>query len=193
MRVPLAQAAKTYLERKFEVFTSCSADELIGHGLRALSASVTDGELTPENCTVAVVGKGLSLVLLEGDALQPHIDSLKARSYKIVPPGALAVLYAATELPATALHGGCGLLTLDSLRSRLRKRGTTEHQRRQVSSQQLQKPQSQAQRATEERLGTAPHPWRANSVPDCQDSCAVYSINSQAACLFHGACLDTKL
>ncbi len=71
------QAAKTYLERKFEVFGSCSVDELIGHGLRALSASVSDGELTPENCTVAVVGKGLSLVLLEGDALKPHIDSLK--------------------------------------------------------------------------------------------------------------------
>jgi len=73
------QAAKTYLERKFEVFGSCSVDELIGHGLRALSASVSDGELTPENCTVAVVGKGLSLVLLEGDALKPHIDSLKVR------------------------------------------------------------------------------------------------------------------
>ena len=73
----MVQAAKTYLERKFEVFASCGVDELIGHGLRALSASVTDGELTPENCTVAVVGKGLSLVLLEGDALKPHIDSLK--------------------------------------------------------------------------------------------------------------------
>ena len=76
---PALQAAKTYLERKFESFAACSVDELIAHGLRALSSSVADGELTPENCTVAVVGKGLSLLMLEGDALKPHIDSLKVR------------------------------------------------------------------------------------------------------------------
>ena len=65
------------MERKFEEFAACSVDELIRQGLQALSASVSDGELTQENCTVAVVGKGLSLVLLEGDALKPHIDALK--------------------------------------------------------------------------------------------------------------------
>ena len=77
------------------MFGSCSVDELIGHGLRALSASVSDGELTPENCTVAVVGKGLSLVLLEGDALKPHIDSLKvgAAPHSQLPLGTHEHLY----------------------------------------------------------------------------------------------------
>jgi hypothetical protein len=74
------QAAKTYLERKFEDFAASSADELIKHGLRALSASVPEGELTQENCTVAIVGKGLALTILEGDSLKPHIDALKVRS-----------------------------------------------------------------------------------------------------------------
>ena len=67
------------MERKFEDFAASSADELIKHGLQALSASVPDGELTAENCTVAIVGKGLPLVILEGDTLKPHIDALKVR------------------------------------------------------------------------------------------------------------------
>ena len=41
----LRQAAKTYLERTFETFPGCSLDQLIQHALKALSASVTDGEL----------------------------------------------------------------------------------------------------------------------------------------------------
>ena len=68
------------MERKFEEFAGSNAYELIKHGLRSLSASVPDGELTQENCTVAIVGKGLPLVILEGDALKPHIDALKVRS-----------------------------------------------------------------------------------------------------------------
>ena len=39
------QAAKTYLERSFETFPSCSMDQLIQHALKSLSASITDGEL----------------------------------------------------------------------------------------------------------------------------------------------------
>ena len=46
------QAAKTYLERKFEGFESSSLDELIRHALQALAASITDGELTASSCTV---------------------------------------------------------------------------------------------------------------------------------------------
>ena len=88
-RASHSQAAKTYLERKFEDFAASSADELIKHGLQALSASVSDGELTQENCTVAIVGKGLPLVILEGDALKPHIDALKVRHIKYHTRGAL--------------------------------------------------------------------------------------------------------
>ena len=32
--VPIVQAAKTYLERKFEEFPSCDVDALLQHGLK---------------------------------------------------------------------------------------------------------------------------------------------------------------
>ena len=35
-----------------------------------------DGKLTPENCTVAVLGAGLPLTLLEGADLEPHLAGL---------------------------------------------------------------------------------------------------------------------
>jgi hypothetical protein len=73
------QAAKTYLERKFETFPREGADGLVRHALQALSASVTDGELTKENCTVAVVGKDIPFTILEGEDLAPHIALLKVR------------------------------------------------------------------------------------------------------------------
>ena len=44
---------------------------------------MSDGELTQDNCTIAIVGKGLPLVILEGDDLKPHIDALKVRSLSI--------------------------------------------------------------------------------------------------------------
>uniref|UniRef100_A0A7S3QWT2 Proteasome subunit alpha type n=1 Tax=Dunaliella tertiolecta TaxID=3047 RepID=A0A7S3QWT2_DUNTE len=72
-----AQASKTYLERNFESFGPCNMDELIRHGLKALAGSLTDGELTPANTTVAVVGKGMPFTLLEEDGIQPYIAALK--------------------------------------------------------------------------------------------------------------------
>ncbi|KAK9843838.1 hypothetical protein WJX81_008485 [Elliptochloris bilobata] len=71
-----SQAAKTYLERKFEEFASADLDTLIRHGLQALSASVTDGELTKDNVSVALVGKGTPLTLLEDADLEPHLAAL---------------------------------------------------------------------------------------------------------------------
>ncbi|KAK9819975.1 hypothetical protein WJX72_004710 [[Myrmecia] bisecta] len=72
-----SQAAKTYLERHFEAFDGCTVDELIRHALRALSASVTDGELTAANCTVALVGSDTPFVILEDDDLEPHVAAFK--------------------------------------------------------------------------------------------------------------------
>jgi len=72
-----SQAAKTYLEKHFESFAALGTDELIQHGLSALTGSVADGELTAENTTVAIVGQGLDFTILEGDDLAPHIAKLK--------------------------------------------------------------------------------------------------------------------
>lgn len=72
-----SQAAKTYLERKFEGFPEMELEALVKEGLQALSASVSDGELTAANCSVAVVGAGMGFTILEDDALAPYIAMLK--------------------------------------------------------------------------------------------------------------------
>eukprot|EP00891_Asterochloris_glomerata_P007914 jgi/Astpho2/7914/Aster-06392 len=71
------QAAKTYLERKFEGFESSSLDELIRHALQALAASITDGELTASSCTVAIVGSDVPFTILDDEDLEPHVAIIK--------------------------------------------------------------------------------------------------------------------
>lgn len=73
-----SQAAKTYLERKYESFGECSLEELIRHALFAVKESVQEGELTSKNCTVAVVGKDKKFIVLEDDDLQPYIEQMEA-------------------------------------------------------------------------------------------------------------------
>eukprot|EP00271_Cylindrocystis_brebissonii_P003552 TRINITY_DN14677_c0_g1_i1.p1 TRINITY_DN14677_c0_g1~~TRINITY_DN14677_c0_g1_i1.p1 ORF type:complete len:308 (+),score=69.38 TRINITY_DN14677_c0_g1_i1:140-1063(+) len=71
-----SQAAKTYLERKYETFPGASRDELIRHALTAVKESLHDGDLTSKNCSVAIVGKDEKFIILEDEALQPYIDML---------------------------------------------------------------------------------------------------------------------
>ena len=73
----LLQAARTYLERKFETFPEESVDTLVNHGLQALSASLQEGDLTSKNCTVGVVGKDMQFTIISGEALQPYLAALK--------------------------------------------------------------------------------------------------------------------
>lgn len=80
-----AQAAKTYLEKRFDTFPPASLDELIRHGLKALAGSLSDGELTSANSTVAIVGKGTPFTILEDDAIAAYIEALKEEE------GAMAV------------------------------------------------------------------------------------------------------
>jgi 20S proteasome subunit alpha 6 len=72
-----AQAAKTYLEKHFESFPGATLDELVRHGLHALQASLSEGELTDANSSVAVVGKDLAFTLLEDETVKPYITALK--------------------------------------------------------------------------------------------------------------------
>lgn len=69
----MLQAAKTYLEKHFDSFPGASLDELIQHGLKALAATLSDGELTKLNCSVAIVGKDTSFVILEDDDMEPYV------------------------------------------------------------------------------------------------------------------------
>lgn len=45
---------------------------------QALSASVTEDELSADNTAVALVGKGTPFTILEGNDLKPHLATLKA-------------------------------------------------------------------------------------------------------------------
>jgi len=73
------QAAKTYLEKKYEEFPKCSASELIQHGVNALKETVRtrDLALNTDNVSVMVVGLGMDLKQLDDDALQPFIDKVE--------------------------------------------------------------------------------------------------------------------
>ncbi|CAK9865464.1 unnamed protein product [Sphagnum jensenii] len=72
-----SQAAKTYLERKFETFMECTKEELIRHGLFAVKESLQEEELSSGNCGVAVVGIDEPFVVLDPKTLQSYIESLE--------------------------------------------------------------------------------------------------------------------
>lgn len=74
-----SQAAKTYLERKFETFMDCSKDELIRHALFAVKESLQDEELSISNCSVAVLGIDDPFHLLDLKTLQGFIDGLEEK------------------------------------------------------------------------------------------------------------------
>jgi len=71
-----SQAAKTYLERNFERFGGVDADTLIREALQALHASLQDGDLTEQNCSVGIVGPDQPFTILEGEALAPFIEAV---------------------------------------------------------------------------------------------------------------------
>jgi len=73
-----SQSGRTYLEKIHEGLGDMTKDDLIMHALRALAGCVSgDAELSKENGSVAIVGKGEKYVLLEGEELQPYLDRLE--------------------------------------------------------------------------------------------------------------------
>eukprot|EP00249_Psilotum_nudum_P030537 c43253_g1_i1 orf=175-996(+) len=74
-----SQAAKTYLEKKFESFMECSREELIRHSLFAVKESLQEEELSNSNCSVAVVGIDENFHILDPETLQIFIDGLEER------------------------------------------------------------------------------------------------------------------
>jgi hypothetical protein len=47
---------------------------MVQHGLRALAATLSEGELTKANCSVAIVGKNAPYVVLEDDDVEPYLQ-----------------------------------------------------------------------------------------------------------------------
>jgi hypothetical protein len=68
------QAAKTYLEKHYETFPTASVEDMVQHGLRALAATLSEGELTKANCSVAIVGKNAPYVVLDDDDVEPYVQ-----------------------------------------------------------------------------------------------------------------------
>ncbi|KAJ9567484.1 hypothetical protein OSB04_003450 [Centaurea solstitialis] len=72
-----SQAAKTYLERKFENFTGSSRDELIKDALFAIRETLQGEKLTSSVCTVAVVGVGEAFNILDQATVQALINEFE--------------------------------------------------------------------------------------------------------------------
>ncbi|CAN1835596.1 Proteasome subunit alpha type-1-A [Linum perenne] len=76
-----SQAAKTYLERRFESFMDSSRDDLVKDALIAVRETLQEtlqGEtLKSSICTVAVVGVGEAFHILDQEAVQHLIDAFE--------------------------------------------------------------------------------------------------------------------
>jgi len=73
-----SQSGRTYLEKIYEGLGDMERDELIMNAVRALTGCVSgDDELTTENGSIAIVGKGENLTVIEGQALKPYLDRLE--------------------------------------------------------------------------------------------------------------------
>ncbi|KAL4584295.1 hypothetical protein LXL04_008891 [Taraxacum kok-saghyz] len=72
-----SQAAKTYLERKFEKFTESSRDDLIKDALFAIRETLQGEKLTSSVCTVAVVGVGEAFSILDQATVQGLINEFE--------------------------------------------------------------------------------------------------------------------
>uniref|UniRef100_A0A0V0HQC5 Proteasome subunit alpha type n=1 Tax=Solanum chacoense TaxID=4108 RepID=A0A0V0HQC5_SOLCH len=72
-----SQAAKTYLERKFETFMDSSRESLLKDALFALRETLQGEKLTSSNCTVAVVGVGEAFHTLDKETIQALINEFE--------------------------------------------------------------------------------------------------------------------
>jgi 20S proteasome subunit alpha 6 len=72
-----SQSARTYLEREFESFATCTKEELVMHGLKALRECLPqEKELNVQNTTVAVVGRGEKFVVDDDENVAPWLELL---------------------------------------------------------------------------------------------------------------------
>lgn len=72
-----SQAAKTYLERRFEKFMDSSRDDLVKDALIAIRETLQGERLTSNICTVAVVGVGEPFHILDQNTVQQLIDAFE--------------------------------------------------------------------------------------------------------------------
>lgn len=72
-----SQAAKTYLERRFEAFKDASKDNLIKHALFAIRETLQGEKLKSSVCTITVLGAGEPFQVLDQQTVQELINSFE--------------------------------------------------------------------------------------------------------------------
>lgn len=78
-----SQAAKTYLERRFEKFNDYTPDQLIRDALSAIKETLQGEKLTSSNCTISIVGRKDDgtvepFSVIDAKRIQEIIDSMEA-------------------------------------------------------------------------------------------------------------------
>ncbi|CAH8532499.1 unnamed protein product [Dicrocoelium dendriticum] len=69
-----SQSARTYLERHLTEIGTASLDELIFHGLKALSGTLpNEVEITTKNCSLGIVGKSSNFTVYEDEAVEKFL------------------------------------------------------------------------------------------------------------------------
>ena len=77
------QSSKTYLEKNFDGFAGLNGDQLIQHGIKALRASAQDTELTENNVSIGIVGKGQDWKMFSKDELRAALASAAPEEEKM--------------------------------------------------------------------------------------------------------------
>ncbi|KAF5468521.1 hypothetical protein F2P56_012665 [Juglans regia] len=72
-----SQAAKTYLERRFENFTDSSREDLIRDALIATRETLQGEKLRSSICTISVLGVGEPFHILDQETVQQLIDTFE--------------------------------------------------------------------------------------------------------------------
>jgi 20S proteasome subunit alpha 6 len=78
-----SQAAKTFLERRYEGFNKYTPEQLIKDALSAIKETLQGEKLTSANCTVVIVGRGEDGIMepfqmIDANRIQAIIDSMAA-------------------------------------------------------------------------------------------------------------------
>mmetsp|Transcript_18549 Transcript_18549/g.62156 ORF Transcript_18549/g.62156 Transcript_18549/m.62156 type:complete len:252 (+) Transcript_18549:92-847(+) len=72
-----SQAARTYLERRFESFEDLPLDELVVHSLLALRETLAAGtSLTTGNVAIGYASADADFTILEDDLVKPYLDMI---------------------------------------------------------------------------------------------------------------------
>lgn len=95
-----SQSARTYLEKHLDEFKTCTLEELVRHGLRALRECLpNEVDLNKKNASVGIVGKGMEFTVFEDDAVEPYLETIKNDERPRRGPAASGDSTASTDKP----------------------------------------------------------------------------------------------